>query len=358
MRTLTPALLVLAASVSPTAAAGGGARASDALAPRIATLAEHLEQRFDRRWVLPPRDDDDGDFSSDLEALAESGWFGDLAARALDARALDAALRELRDADGDVTPISGDDAARARVLLLDQGLRSGAWDPAVARADDGFLFGPTIDLRERSDRRPWNALDGSASLFQAAVLIRADLVALKTAEGDYPAYLRNVGADYEWIRPVAWSRFRSEDAIDAEGAPAFDGMAMEFESDLPFPFTTYSCRVHILNRLDDRGRLRTDVYSTSPDFHWLAGDDLHLPVLDPDGDPVALLMIRRFGFDLDGVPDGDDDRRAALRGGLGNLKLRAERRHAARGARDEREDQDGRAPLFSGAIPRYEVRGN
>ena len=40
----------------------------------------------------------------------------------------------------------------------------------------------------------------------------------------------------------------------------------------------------------------------------------------------AYLLVRDFGFDLDGIPDGSKQVKEALRSSLGNLKRKADRR--------------------------------
>lgn len=113
---------------------------------------------------------------------------------------------------------------------------------------------------------------------------------------------------------------------------------------LPFPFGSYEALVHMLHRLDARGRLVTDVYSTWADFLWLAGRDVCIPLHASDDAWVSTLVVRRTGFDLQGVPDGDGDRRSALRVGLGNLKREAEARFVRDGG-VPRTVADGVPPL-------------
>ena len=68
-----------------------------------------------------------------------------------------------------------------------------------------------------------------------------------------------------------------------------------------------------------------------------------------DGEWVATAIVRWFGFDLAGVPDGDDARRAALRASLGSLKREAEALFRARDA--------SRPRAVDGRVPEFEVRG-
>jgi hypothetical protein len=154
----------------------------------------------------------------------------------------------------------------------------------------------------------------------------ADLNTIKAVENDYRVYPTNVGADYEHIYPVDGSYFIGRDPANVP----FSTLRLSFECDIPFPFSTYETMLHILNRFDEQGVLYTDIYSKSDDFHWLAGRDVFLPVLDSAGDWVCFLAVRHFGFDMDGVPDGADNRREAIRSSLGNLKRNAESQFSER----------------------------
>jgi hypothetical protein len=178
----------------------------------------------------------------------------------------------------------------------------------------------------------------------AAALFRADLVSIKAVENDYRTYRLHVGTDYEAIHPVPDSYV---EAVDANGRP-ISALALWFRCDLPFPFTDYSCHLRILNRFAEDGTARTDIYSTSGDFHFLAGRDAFLPVETSAGELVACLVVRHFGFDLDGVPDGPAQRIEALRGSLGNLERKAERHH-------ERSDRG--FELSDLALTRFRVLG-
>ena len=112
----------------------------------------------------------------------------------------------------------------------------------------------------------------------------------------------------------------------------FSTLRISFRCDLPFPFSDYTTRLGILNRFDAANVLSTHIYSTSNDFYWLAGRDVFLPVTTSEGDWVAFLLVRHFGFDLDGVPDRSGHRREALRSSVGNLRRNAERLYRAQQA--------------------------
>lgn len=228
-------------------------------------------------------------------------------------------------------------------LLDDSHLASPDWDPEEDHARDGICFARPLDLSRRRDE-PWRGLEGSRLVQQAMTLIRADFEAIKAAENDYTRYRKRRGASYEAIHPVRGSERRG---LDERGDP-FAALKLFFECDLPFPFTTYSCDLRILNRTDARGRLVCDIYSTSADFLWLAGSDLFLPVRASDGAWLATLVVRRFGFDLEGVPDGDDARTAGIRSSLGALKLEAQALFAA---------GDGVPRTVAGRVPQFPVSG-
>lgn len=228
-------------------------------------------------------------------------------------------------------------------LLCDARFRSAQWDPDRDDACDGFVFARPFTLAGRSEQ-PWKKRDGADLVQQAAVLIHADLEAIKAAENDYRAYPSRPGASYERIGPIADTYVRGKDPSGVD----FSALRLLFETDLPFPFSTFTCDLHVLNRVDERGRLVCDVYSRSKDFHWLAGRDYFFPVRTSAGEWVATLVVRRYGFDLRGVPDGDDARRAALRSSLGGLRRGAEEAFRAYG---------GPPRTVEGAFPPFRVLG-
>jgi hypothetical protein len=134
---------------------------------------------------------------------------------------------------------------------------------------------------------------------------------------------------------------------DGAGRP-FRALRIEFESDLPFPYSHYDCDLRILNRVGADGLVRCDIWSPSKDFYWMAGQDLFVPLQTAAGAFAGLVLVRVYGFDLDGVPDGEDAVREALRGSLGNLKRRAEAAFRAGG---------GIPRTLRGGIPDFVVRG-
>lgn len=301
--------------------------------PRAIEWTE-LGDVFDLGWTLPekPRDGRDlvGEmrrlaglrFTIDLGAGPEQRCFGDLVATAheLDGRARRAWLTELEES---APKLMADWGAGLRELLLDDELYARGWKPSRDDPRDGLLIADDWELGETAGP-PWSEVSASPSFVQAAALLHADLETIKEVENDYRTYPDNVGADYEWIYPLQ-DRFRI--GTDREGRP-ISTLALEFRCDLPFPFSSYDCTLNILNRIDGDGIVRTDIYSTSQDFHYLAGRDLFLPVLDSRGEQVAFLVTRQFGFDLDGVPDKPKHRLEGVRSSLGNLKRNAERRFA------------------------------
>ena len=101
--------------------------------------------------------------------------------------------------------------------------------------------------------------------------------------------------------------------------------------------------------IDAEGRLVCDIYSTSDDFHWLAGRDVYLALDTSDGVRAAYLVVRQYGFDLDGVPDSEKNVREALRGSLGSLRLRAERLAGP--------SPSARADRGPARVPEFPVRG-
>ncbi|MFT7669807.1 MAG: hypothetical protein ACI8X5_002514 [Planctomycetota bacterium] len=284
---------------------------------------------FDRKWILPePRTVPGPNLLAEMRSLialrfdilAPDGnryrCFGDLVAAANDLN--HQARQDWLDLLAPV--LSADFENDLGKLIFDERLHSEEWKPSKSHAHDGLLLGSSWNM-EREKKGPWSEVDVRPLMEQAAILLRADLANVKSIENDYRAYPDNVGMDYEEIYPVDGSYFVGS---DSDSRP-FSTLSLRFRCDLPFPFTTYSTLLRILNRFDESGVLYTDIYSTSNDFYWMAGRDVFLPVTTTDGEWVAFLLVRHFGFDLDGVPDGSDDRQEALRSSLGNLKRNSER---------------------------------
>lgn len=320
------------------------------VAPRELAWDEVDARAFELRRRLPAPPPGAPDLLPRLEELlalrfgsaTEDGptCFGDLA-RELAAVAPEARRAHLERALEGASGVPAELREAFAQLLLDDRLRSRRWDPDDDHARDGVLHGPGFELRDAGP--PWSDVGKRLRLEQGAVFLRADVAAFKEVENDYRPYLEHRKNDYEWIRPVEGHHFRGS---DPEGRP-FAVSRIVLRADLPFPFGGYDCDLHILNRTDGAGRLVADVYSTSPDFHWLAGRDVFLHVAAADGEPVGTLVLRTHGFDLDGVPDRPKHRRAALRSGLCSLKLRAEALQAERRA-------EWAAP---GRVPPFRVLG-
>jgi hypothetical protein len=318
--------------------------------PRVLAWDELDTETFDPKWLLPEGRFDGGvDLLADMRALLalaieEQGTgrtltFGDLVqeARALaldERRAWFAKLAERTPA------FHAAWGARVEQLLFDDTLYSERWKPSRDEPRDGLLFAPSWNLAGDT-RLTWQPRDGDVQLEQAATLFFADTHAIKAAENDYRLYPKNIAADYEQIHPLDGAYVRGSDAAGR----AFSSHQLYFRCDLPFPFSDYECRLHVLTRARD-GELVTDIFSASSDFNSMCGRDVFLPVTTSAGVTLATLAVRTFGFDIDGVPDDAGNRREAMRGSLGNLRRNAERIFSESGAE-----------FRTSGLPEYEVLG-
>lgn len=265
--------------------------------------------------------------------------FGDLAAQArdLDPEALGALFARVERVHPELWR---ELAPFAPELLRDEGLRSRRWDPERDRGNDGILMARPLTLAGVS-AEPWRSQEGSRLVQQGAAFVRADADALKAVENHFTRYPGRPGTSYESIAVVPGSHLRG---FDPDGRP-FAALRVRFESDLPFPYSSYVCDLRILNRVRADGRLACHIASPHRDFYWMAGRDLLLPVRASDGSFQGEVIVRLFGFDLRGVPDDDDARRAGLRSSLGCLKREAEELFRARGGTGE--PSGGKLPEFS-----------
>lgn len=316
------------------------------------------EDQFDRAWCLPdPRRADGRDLLEEMRTLVALEFeatdregrrmrsFGDLVrvARELDPSERVAWLDAL-----ETRPptILRDWGAGLRQLILDDELRSSDWEPSDDLDRDGLVTAETWDMRGE-ESEPWTRIRVRPRMEQAAALVHADLATIKAVENDYRLYPNNAGADYEEIFPLAETYRVGRDPSDRP----FSTLTIRFRCDLPFPFGGYTTVLDILSRFDEDGTLVTDIHSASDDFHWLAGRDVFLPVESSDGEWVTTLVVRHFGFDLDGVPDKSKNRREALRGTLGNLK-----RNAEAAWRAAAEPKPNNAPQFLADVRVFGVR--
>ncbi len=320
--------------------------------PRIVEGTSLPSRAFDPRWCLPERAasrdllrEMRGLLALRFDATDAEGralrCFGDVVSvfRSLPPAEREAWFRDLRERAPEFVGDWGEGLAQ---LLFDEDLYGADWDPEDDLDRDGMVTADSWSLKA-AGRGPWDEVGGDPRVEQLATLIFGDLTAIKAAENDYRQYYSNIGAEYEEIYPVPESYVRG---TGPDGA-AFAYLQLYFASDLPFPFGGYECDLRILNRLDAEGCLRTDIYSVSEDFNWLAGRDVFLPVRTSDGTWVAELLVRVYGFDIDNVPDKPSHRRLALRSSVGNLRRRAESLFAA--ART--------TPTTEAAVPEFRVLG-
>lgn len=324
--------------------------------PRAASSTE-LAQAFDVAWTLPRAAAGQGDLAADLAALTERGFeprgqgtfakartLGDVVACFDGVRgqreATIALLRELERERPDVWQAAG----WALPQLVDESWFLGAkWNPSRDRDDDGFLVGPRYSLKG-SDGPTLASGRGRRELVQVATLLRADLWAAKQAENDFRTWPSRMGVSYDWVRPL-----RDGYLVDElDGTRREARVSISFRTNLPFPFSHYDCELDTRHRLDERGRLVSDVTAIGEDFYWLAGQDLYLPLERDSGEFVAMLYVRRFGTDLRGVPDKAEHLEDGCRQGMGSLKREAEELWRKRGSRQA---------VVRDMIPAFDVRG-
>lgn len=365
-----PSVLVVAALAVVAVAADDGAES-----PRAGTWDDMVRDVFDVRWLAPetrtdPSKDADRqpvDLARRMRALAAMRFpipdgagvaadvaadlrpetFGDLLVRCRGfgvskdgAKSRDAWLETLKEQRRDIWEQCGDDLLQ---LGRDEFLAGAKWDPAKDHDRDGILHAAPFPA-DCEGTEPWTKIDASRLFQQGATVFFADLEAIKTAENDYTKYPSNVGADYDYIRAVPGSFVAGKDSA---GRP-FNALRIEFRADLPFPYTHYDCDLRILNRVGADGLVRSDIWSPSKDFYWMAGQDVFVPFATHDGAFAGLGLARVYGFDMDSVPDGESNIREALRGSLGNLKRNAQKLFAEYG---------GAPRTLRDTLPEFIVRG-
>ncbi len=281
---------------------------------------------FQPTWTLPAEPDAGRDLLAEMKRLVElsferngkSGRLGDLV---VETQGLDPAQRTawFEQLESQAPELMADWGAGLRELLQEDHLFRERWKPGRDYSRDGILIAEGW-RPSRESAKAWIQRSCQPRIEQAATIYRADLDTIKRVENDYRLYFDHVGAQYEELYPLEKNHFSG---ADDEGLH-FRFLRLHFRSDLPFPFSDYSCDLRILNRVDSEGILHTDIFSPSRDFNYMVGRDVFLPVETASGTTVAYLAVRQFGFDINNVPDDSGHRQAALRSTLGNLKRQAD----------------------------------
>lgn len=265
---------------------------------------------------------------------------GDLAVRLAplreDTRAL---VRELERQAEALPGMSKSERRNLAELLCDSGLHRKKWTPEDNLKDDGILHLPSWELEDNKQRSTlWKKRSGDDTVLRGATLVFTDLEAWFAAENDVEAYFDHAANRFEQVEIPAASRVRS---ASPEGSEA-RAQIFRVLSDLPFPFGDYGGDNRVRLSLRPDGLVMNEVYMAKcDDFHWLAGRDVFLPLRSSKGEYLGLIVIQEFGFDLDGVPESDGNRKEAVRAALGNKKREAELRYRPR---KEVRPQRGRLP--------------
>jgi hypothetical protein len=311
---------------------------------REVSWSEFCRNHFQPDWALPmPTQKEVGDLPVDLVAWFQEFTtrdfalapgtapqpghqpfgFGDLAIRLAPLREdSQALLLELERLSPSLPGMSKSERRNLGELLCDAGLYRKNWTPDDNLKDDGILHLQSWELKDNADRSAlWKERSGDDTVLRSAALVFADLDAWFTAENDVDAYFTHAANRFEKVSIPSASRVRTKSPQGLEAR----AQIFRVLSDLPFPFGDYGGdnRVRLSVRPDSL--VMNEVYmAKSDDFHWLAGRDVFLPLRSSTGDFIGLVIVQEFGFDIDGVPESDGNRKAAVRAALGNKKRQAE----------------------------------
>ncbi len=308
-----------------------------AVQPRMVSVEELRGRGFAKDWEFPRfkadgkpypgKQFEDSCFGLATKPLvaAQGGqpelWLGDLLKDLHKAKWTKSASKEaLAKVKGHVSKA---DYERLEELLTAYDLYGKKWNPRKGGQEHGMHFGDEWEFKKSE----WRHAKADREVEQIAQLIVADLHAIKQTEADYQGYWNHVKHDWERIE-VHHDQFMV--VMDANDKQSMSSTTVDFEFDLPFPFSTAEFRMFTLSRMLDDGSPILYLFASGDDLHWLAGYDVYHPVRDRDGNWVGTMMVRVFGLDLDGVPDGRGDRHDNLRGQFGNLRRGAEKLFASR----------------------------
>lgn len=330
-----------------------------AVQPRIVSEAELRGRGFAKEWEFPRFKADGKPYPGKLFedscfrlarkplVAAQGGqpelWLGDLLKDLHQANWTKAASKE---ALGKIKgKVSKADYEVLEDLLTAYDLYGKKWNPRKGGQEHGMYFGDEWEFKKSE----WKHAKADREVEQIAQLIVSDLHAIKQTEADYQAYWDHVKHDWERIE-VLPSQFMV--VADENEKQLMASTTVDFEFDLPFPFSTAEFRMFTLSCMLDDGSPILYLFATGDDLHWLAGYDVYEPVRDRDGNWVGTMMVRVFGLDIDGVPDGRGDRHDNLRGQFGNLRRGAEKLFANR----NRGKVEPEVFPYQGELPNVPVR--
>ena len=199
-------------------------------------------------------------------------------------------------------------------------LYSSTWTPQKTgkpskQANDGILQRPPFLL-------PGSAPDSGKDrkVYQASAPIYASLKEILAAESDFINYHEQAGANYLDVFPLPESAFVG---TKPDGDPFLLYDVSYHQKPLPLWNLRFTLRQY-LHREDGRWQMEN---------HFLAGDMNHLrlrifydPIRTEDGSIIGYVKTEWLDVDIKGLPEGDEDREAGVRGDVGNIKKAAEKR--------------------------------
>jgi len=217
--------------------------------------------------------------------------------------------------------------------VRDDYLYSESWTPQktgrpAAAENDGILERPPF-LRTPAPGGPeasGGTSDSDRKVYQACAPVFASLEDLFTAENDFATYYRQAGANYREVFPLDGTSFAG---TDPAGSPFLLYDVSYFQKPLPLWNLRFKLR-QFLHR--DGGRWQMENRLLEGDMNVLRLRIFYDPIHTLDGRVIGHVKTEWLDVDIRGLPDGDSDRQAGVRGDVGNIKRAAEERSGARKA--------------------------
>ena len=203
--------------------------------------------------------------------------------------------------------------------VRDDYLYSDDWNPGKAgkpekAENDGILERPPFLLKEESG----TDTEKGRKIYQACAPIYATLPEIMAVEQDFQAYYKQAGSNYLEVFPLPESFFSGK---DEKGLPFLLYDVSYHQKPFPLWNLKFVLRQAFLNK---NGRWQMVNRLVEGDMNHLRLRIFYNPILNTKGKIVGYVKTEWLDLDVKGLPEGDSDRIAGVRGDVGNIKKMAD----------------------------------
>ena len=180
--------------------------------------------------------------------------------------------------------------------------------------NDGILERPPFLLKGESGTDSGKG----RKIYQGCAPIYATLPEIMEAEQDFHNYYKQAGSNYLEVFPLTGSFFSGK---DAKGLPFLLYDVSYHQKPFPLWNLKFALRQNFFN---ENGRWQMANRLLEGDMNVLRLRIFYNPILNTKGNVIGYVKTEWLDIDVKGLPEGDSDRIAGVRGDVGNIKKMAE----------------------------------